>query len=168
MPRFVGLQPEYNLVDRAGFESALEPPVRERGLGVITYYSFASGFLTRKYRSTANIGKSAARGGAMLRYLETRGLRVLEVLDDVASGHRATPAQVARAWLMARRRLPRRSPAPPPWRSCRSCSAQRCVSRDAVASVGGAATVLLRRRCQLARIKHAVMVGVLVAERGGE
>lgn len=76
--------------------------MRERGLGVISYYSLASGFLTGKYLSTADIGKSAARGGEVLRYLGPRGLRVLEALDDVATGHCATPAQVARAWLIAR------------------------------------------------------------------
>ncbi|MGH8077895.1 MAG: aldo/keto reductase, partial [Lysobacter sp.] len=81
---------------------ALEPRVRERGLGVISYYRLASGFLTGKYRSAADTGKSTARGGAVLRYLEPRGLRALETLDDIAAGHRATPAQVALAWLMAR------------------------------------------------------------------
>ena len=102
LPRFESLQPEYNLIDRAGFEAELEPLARARGLGVISYYSLASGFLSGKYRSAADIGKSAARGGAVLRYLEPRGLRVLEALDDIAAGHRATPAQVALAWLMAR------------------------------------------------------------------
>ena len=102
LPRFESLQPEYNLIDRAVYEAELEPLVRERGLGVISYYGLASGFLTGKYRSAADIGKSPARGGAVLRYLEPRGLGVLEALDDVAAGHRATPAQVALAWLMAR------------------------------------------------------------------
>ncbi|RNF83710.1 aldo/keto reductase [Montanilutibacter psychrotolerans] len=102
LPRYECLQPEYNLVDRAGFESALEPLVRERSVGVISYYSLASGFLSGKYRSVADLGKSAARAGAVMRYLEPRGLRVLEALDDVAAGHGATPAQCALAWLMAR------------------------------------------------------------------
>lgn len=102
LPRFESLQPEYNLIDRTSFEAALEPLVRARGLGVISYYSLASGFLSGKYRSAADLGKSTARGGAVLRYLEPRGLRVLEALDDIAAGNRATPAQVALAWLMAR------------------------------------------------------------------
>lgn len=102
LPRFECLQPEYNLVDRVGFEAALEPLVLARGLGVISYYGLASGFLTGKYRSAADVGKSAARGGAVMRYLEPRGLRVLEALDDIAAAHRATAAQVALAWLMAR------------------------------------------------------------------
>ncbi len=102
LPRFESLQPEYNLHDRAGFEAELEPLVRERGVGVIGYYSLASGFLTGKYRSAADIGRSAARAGAIGRYLTARGMRILQALDDVAAGHRATPAQVALAWLMAR------------------------------------------------------------------
>lgn len=103
LPRYETLQPEYNLYDRAGFEAQLQPLARERGLGVINYYSLASGFLTGKYRSRADLGKSRARGGAVAKYLDARGLRILAALDAVAAGHRgATPAQVALAWLIAR------------------------------------------------------------------
>ncbi|MBN7135275.1 alcohol dehydrogenase [Lysobacter enzymogenes] len=102
LPRYESLQPEYNLYDRAGFERELEPLVRERGVGVIGYYSLASGFLTGKYRSRADLGKSRARGGAVQKYLDARGLRILAALDEVAAGHGATPAQVALAWLIAR------------------------------------------------------------------
>jgi aryl-alcohol dehydrogenase-like predicted oxidoreductase len=102
LPRYEVLQPEYNLVARKDYESQLEPLVREQGLGVISYYSLASGFLTGKYRSEADLGKSKARGGAASRYLNGHGLRVLAALDDVAHRHQATPAQVALAWLMAR------------------------------------------------------------------
>lgn len=102
LPRFESLQPQYNLYDRAGFEAQLEPLVRKRGLGVISYYALASGFLSGKYRSAADLGKSAARGGAVMRYLEPRGIRILEALDDIATSQRATPAQVALAWLIAR------------------------------------------------------------------
>ncbi|HEY5805532.1 MAG TPA: aldo/keto reductase [Lysobacter sp.] len=102
LPRFESLQPEYNLHDRAGFEAELEPLVREQGVAVIPYYSLASGFLSGKYRSPADIGKSAARAGAIGKYLNPRGLRILQALDDVAASHAATPAQVALAWLMAR------------------------------------------------------------------
>ena len=70
-------------------------------IGVITYFSLASGFLTGKYRSEADLGKSP-RGGGIKRYLDERGLRLLEALDDVAAQHDATPAQVALAWLIAR------------------------------------------------------------------
>lgn len=102
LPRYEVLQPEYNLVARKNYESQLEPLVREHGLGVIGYYSLASGFLTGKYRNEADLGKSKARGGAAAKYLNGHGRRVLATLDDVAKRHEATPAQVALAWLMAR------------------------------------------------------------------
>ncbi|MEE7560328.1 aldo/keto reductase, partial [Xanthomonas sp. Kuri4-2] len=92
LPRYQTLQPEYNLYDRAGYEAELEPLAREHGLGVISYYSLASGFLTGKYRSEADAGKSSARGAAVVKqYLNPRGLRILAALDDVAATHRATP-----------------------------------------------------------------------------
>ena len=102
LPRYEVLQPEYNLVARKDYETALEPIVHEHALGVVGYYSLASGFLTGKYRSEADLGKSKARGGAAARYLNGHGLRVLAALDDVARRHDATPAQVALAWLIAR------------------------------------------------------------------
>lgn len=69
---------------------------------MIGYYSLASGFLSGKYRSAEDVGKSPARAGAIGRYLDPRGMRILQALDDIAAAHRATPAQVALAWLMAR------------------------------------------------------------------
>jgi len=103
LPRYETLQPEYNLVDRAGYEGALEPLVREHGLGVIGYYSLASGFLSGKYRTEADAAKSSARGAQVVkRYLNARGKRVLAALDDAACRHAATVAQVALAWLIAR------------------------------------------------------------------
>lgn len=102
LPRYEVLQPEYNLVARREYETALEPVVRREGLGVMPYYALASGFLSGKYRSEADLGKSAARGGAVAKYLDARGLGVLAALDEVAARHAATPAQVALAWLMAR------------------------------------------------------------------
>ena len=100
MPRYETLQPHYNLIDRAEFEAGLQALCVQEGLGVIPYYSLASGFLTGKYRSEADFGKSA-RGGGMKKYLNERGMRILKALDDVAGGHKATQAQVALAWLMA-------------------------------------------------------------------
>lgn len=101
LSRYESLQPEYNLMDRAGFESALQPLcVRER-VGVISYYSLASGFLSGKYRSEADLSKSKARGGKVKAYLNDRGYRVLAALDQVAEVHSAKPAQVALAWVMA-------------------------------------------------------------------
>ncbi|MDR6990046.1 aldo/keto reductase [Luteimonas sp. 3794] len=103
LPRYETLQPEYNLVDRAGYEAALEPLVREHGIGVIGYYALASGFLSGKYRSEADAAKSSARGAQVVgRYLNPRGKRILAALDDVACRHAATVAQVALAWLIAR------------------------------------------------------------------
>jgi aryl-alcohol dehydrogenase-like predicted oxidoreductase len=101
LARFESLQPEYNLYDRAGYEEALEPLVRREHVGVIGYFSLARGFLTGKYRSAADLGQSV-RGGGVKAYLNTRGDRILKVLDEVARPHGATLAQVALAWLMAR------------------------------------------------------------------
>lgn len=103
LPRYETLQPEYNLYDRAGYEAALEPLVREHALGVISYYSLASGFLSGKYRQAADAGKSSARGASVVaKYLNPRGLRILQALDDLAASHNATAAQIALAWLIAR------------------------------------------------------------------
>ena len=99
--RYEVLQPEYNLYDRAGYEAELEPLVLKEGIGVITYFSLASGFLTGKYRSAADLGKSP-RGGGIKKYLDGRGLGVLSALDEVARRYDATPAQIALAWLIAR------------------------------------------------------------------
>jgi aryl-alcohol dehydrogenase-like predicted oxidoreductase len=101
LPRYEVLQPEYNLVSRAGYEAELEPLVRARDVGVICYYALASGFLTGKYRSAADLGKSA-RGQGVQRFLDARGLGVLAALDEVAARLSVRPAQVALAWLMAR------------------------------------------------------------------
>jgi len=102
LARYESLQPEYNLMQRADYERQLEPLVREQQIGVISYYALASGFLSGKYRSQADLSKSAARGHAVRKYLDARGLGVLAALDRVAASHHATPAQVALAWLIAR------------------------------------------------------------------
>ncbi len=102
LPRYECLQPEYNLLRRGGYEKELEPLVRRENIGVISYYALASGFLSGKYRSGADLAKSSARGGAVKRFLNPRGLQVLAALDAVAAAHHATPAQVALAWLIAR------------------------------------------------------------------
>ncbi len=101
VPRYETLQPHYNLVERPGFEDTLEPLCIKEGLGVISYFSLASGFLTGKYRSEADLAKSP-RGQSVKKYLDERGKRVLAVLDDVSKSHAATPTQVALAWLIAR------------------------------------------------------------------
>ncbi len=101
LPHYQTLQPLYNLYDRDTFEGELQRLCMREQLGVITYFSLAAGFLTGKYRSEADFGKSA-RGPGMKKYLNPRGLRILEALDDVARRHSATPAQIALAWLMSR------------------------------------------------------------------
>jgi aryl-alcohol dehydrogenase-like predicted oxidoreductase len=101
LPRYESLQPKYNLSDRAEYEADLEPLCRQEEIGVIPYYGLASGFLTGKYRSEADFGKSV-RGGRMAAYLDDRGKRILAALDAVSARNAATPAQIALAWLMAR------------------------------------------------------------------
>ncbi len=101
LPRYESLQPEYSLAERAGFESGLEQLCREKNLGVITYLSLASGFLTGKYRSEADLEKSA-RGQMVRKYMNERGKRILAALEEVARDLNSTPAQVAIAWLIAR------------------------------------------------------------------
>ena len=101
LPRYESLQPHYNLYDRPDYEAELEPVCVEHGLGVISYFGLAKGFLTGKYRSKADLGRSA-RGGGVGHYLDERGLRILAALDEVAEAQRATPGQVALAWLIAR------------------------------------------------------------------
>ena len=102
LPRYESLQPEYNLVSRAPYERELEPLARREDIGVINYYALASGFLSGKYRSEGDLAKSRARGGSVKKYLTPQGLKVLAALDEVAAAHKATPSQVALAWLMAR------------------------------------------------------------------
>ena len=100
LPRYETLQPLFNLVDRVPFEAELQPLCLAEGLGVINFFGLARGFLSGKYRSEADLGKSP-RGGGVKGYLNERGFRILGALDDVAAAQRATPAQVALAWQIA-------------------------------------------------------------------
>lgn len=102
LPRYEVVEPEYNLYDRNDYEGELRDLCVEEGLGVITYYSLASGFLSGKYRSHDDLGKSV-RGPSVSKYLNDRGLHILDALDTVAAAHQATPAEVALAWLIARK-----------------------------------------------------------------
>jgi len=101
VPRYETLQPLYNMTDRKVFEAELGPLCKAENIGVIPYYALAAGFLTGKYRSEADAGKSK-RGGGMKKYLNPRGMGILDALDAVARRLDATPAQVAVAWLMTR------------------------------------------------------------------
>ena len=102
LPRYVCLQTHYNLYERSEYETQLEALCVSEGLGVLSYYSLASGFLSGKYRSEADLNKSASRGGSAAQYLNPRGLRILDALDRAADKYDATPAQIALAWIMAR------------------------------------------------------------------
>jgi len=101
LPAYQVLQPEYNLYDRAAFDGPLRDLCMENEMGVVCYYALASGFLTGKYRSKADLGKSA-RGEDVARYLDARGEKILAALDAVAARHSAQPAEIALAWIMAR------------------------------------------------------------------
>ena len=101
LPRYECLQTEYNLYERGEYEETLEAVCIENGLGVLSYFSLASGFLTGKYRSAADV-VNKARGDSVKKYLNERGFRILDALSQVAKRLHATPPQIALAWLMAR------------------------------------------------------------------
>lgn len=100
-PEYICLQPEYNLYDRNDYETKYEDLVKEYGLGVVSYYSLASGFLTGKYNSIEDIANSK-RKDALSKYINDRGQNILTTLHSVADEYNATPAQIALAWLLAR------------------------------------------------------------------
>lgn len=101
LPRYESLQPHYNLLERPAYEAELEPLCVAENLGVINYFALAAGFLSGKYRNEADFAASP-RGEGVKKYLDPKGRRVLAALDDIAASHRASPAQVAVAWLIAR------------------------------------------------------------------
>lgn len=101
LARYESLQPQYNLYDRADYESSLEKTCVDNGLGVIPYFALAAGFLTGKYRSEADL-EGSQRGGMVKGKLDDRGMNILDALDQVGDDLGATPTQVALAWLMAR------------------------------------------------------------------
>lgn len=101
LPKYEVFQPEYNLYNREQYETTYEPIVQEYQLGVTNYYALASGFLTGKYRSEADLNKSQ-RGGGIKSFLNDRGFKILEALDQVAERQGSQPASVAIAWLIAR------------------------------------------------------------------
>ncbi|MGH6860629.1 MAG: aldo/keto reductase [Phyllobacterium sp.] len=101
LPRYDVLQPEYNLYDRSTFDGALRDLCIAEDIGVITYFSLAKGFLSGKYRSEADLGKSP-RGEGMKDYFNARGRNILAALDDVSAKHKAKQAEVALAWIIHR------------------------------------------------------------------
>lgn len=98
---YQSLQPEYNLFDREKYETTFEPFIKEQNIGVISYFSLASGFLSGKYRSEADL-EGSKRAGMVKKYLTERGLRILNALDEVSAQYNTKPAAVALAWLIAR------------------------------------------------------------------
>jgi len=100
LPKYQALQPLYNLVERKNYETHYAPLVDQYGLTVFPYYALAAGFLTGKYRSKADLGKSV-RGQGATKYLHEQGLHLLQVIDQIADNHHAVPASVALAWLSA-------------------------------------------------------------------
>ncbi|MBL4721174.1 MAG: aldo/keto reductase [Alphaproteobacteria bacterium] len=101
LPRYQSLQPLYSLVERDTFEGALEELCLEENIGVIGFYSLASGFLTGKYRSKDDLA-GQIRAPRVEKYLNDKGFAIVAALDEVAEKHNAKPGQIALAWLMAR------------------------------------------------------------------
>ncbi|MGB6083590.1 aldo/keto reductase [Moheibacter sp.] len=101
LPKYQTLQPEYNLYERKNYETLYEPIVLKNGLGVMNYYSLASGFLTGKYRKDDDLVQSQ-RGKDVQKYLDERGLKILNALDEISHEYKTTSAVVALAWLLHR------------------------------------------------------------------
>ncbi|SAL25686.1 aldo/keto reductase [Caballeronia peredens] len=101
LPAYQILQPEYNLYDREAYETGLEPVAQKHEIAVVPYYALASGFLSGKYRSKEDTLRKA-RGSRVEKYLDARGLGILDALDEVAKRNDTTPATIAIAWLIAR------------------------------------------------------------------
>ena len=99
-PKYVALQPHYNLVEREKFETEYAPLVEKFGLSAFPYWSLAAGFLTGKYRTEADF-ENTARGGGIKKYFDDKGKSVLAALDKISEKHQSQPATVALAWLLA-------------------------------------------------------------------
>ena len=101
LPRYESLQPLYNLYDRAVFERELRPLCIKEEIGVINFYSLAAGFLSGKYRTPEDAGKSPRGKGVVSKYVNDRGLKILAALDEASKRTGSPPAQIAIAWVMA-------------------------------------------------------------------
>jgi aryl-alcohol dehydrogenase-like predicted oxidoreductase len=102
LPRYDVIQPEYNLYARDSFEGPLADLCAKEDIGVITYFSLAAGFLSGKYRTKADTA-GRAREGRVSEYLNDKGFRILAALDKVAAETGAKPAEIALAWLLAKK-----------------------------------------------------------------
>lgn len=101
VPRPVAIQPHYNLVHRNDVEETIIPVAEEFGLGLVPYYSLASGFLTGKYRSTDTEGQSSPRAGGAAKYATEAGLRVIDALEEIGAAHDTSITAASLAWLRA-------------------------------------------------------------------
>lgn len=101
VPRYESLQPLYNLYDRAVFEKELQPLCIKEGVGVINFYALAAGFLSGKYRTPQDVGKSARGANTVQKYLNARGRKILAALDEASQRTGAPQARIAIAWVMA-------------------------------------------------------------------
>lgn len=99
LPRYQTLQPLYNLYDREKFETEFQSIAAVQKLSVMNYYSLASGFLTGKYRNDADFGQSQ-RGKDVKQYMNERGFRILDCLDEISKEQNTTPAVISLAWLL--------------------------------------------------------------------
>lgn len=97
----VAIQPHYNLVHRNDVEDTIIPVAEEFGVGLVPYYSLASGFLTGKYRSTETAGQSSPRAEGAAKYATPQGLRIIDALEEIGNSHGASIAATALAWLRA-------------------------------------------------------------------
>lgn len=104
LPSYQTFQPEYNLYEREKFEKEYKGYCLENKIAVLCYYALASGFLTGKYRSENDLTKSA-RGGGIKKFLNSRGLRILDALDKVAKEYSSSPASIALAWLQSQENI---------------------------------------------------------------
>jgi aryl-alcohol dehydrogenase-like predicted oxidoreductase len=102
VPRYEVLQTHYNLLERAGYEDALEPLCQKEQLGVISFFSLAAGFLTGKYRSEADLAQSARGPRYISKYLNPRSFRILAAVEAAAKEQGVTAAEIAIAWIIAR------------------------------------------------------------------
>ncbi len=100
LPKYVALQPHYNLVERSKYETEYAALVAQHGLSVFPYWALAAGFLTGKYRNETDFSKSV-RGEGASKYLNPTGLSVLNALDEISAKHQTKPATIALAWLLA-------------------------------------------------------------------
>ena len=103
LPLYVVHQPCYNLYDREVYEAAIEKTCVDNGLGVISYFSLASGFLTGKYRNADDLQKSARGPLFVKKYLTDRGVKILKALDEASAQTGLSHSTISMAWLLSKK-----------------------------------------------------------------